>query len=71
MAINAILEALCDELAADGVPAPLAQSLTLAAVWYDLCRLAGEEPPAAVAALLDGPEGVAGELSRCQDVLAA
>ena len=55
MRINTILEALHDELAADGVPAPLGQSLTLAAVWCDLARLAGEEPPAAVAALLDQP----------------
>ncbi len=47
--------ALCAELAADGVPAPLAQPFTLAALWCDLCALAGEEPPAAVAALLDQP----------------
>ena len=53
--INALLEALRDELAAEGVPAPLAQSFTLAALWHDLARLAGEEPPSAVAALLDQP----------------
>ena len=57
MTINVILAALRDELAADGVPAPLSQSLTLAAVWADLARLAGEEPPAAVVALLGTPEG--------------
>ncbi len=55
MTINAILEALRDELAADGVPDALSQPLTLAALWYDLARLAGEEPPAAVVALLDQP----------------
>ncbi len=55
MTVNDALRALCDELAADGVPAPLAQSFTLAAVWADLARLAGEEPPAAVVALLDQP----------------
>ena len=59
MTINAILEALRDELAADGVPAPLAQRFTLAALWCDLARLAGEEVPAAVAALLDQPLDVA------------
>ncbi len=53
MNINAALRALCDELAADGVPAPLAQSFALAALWADLCALAGEVVPADVAALLD------------------
>ena len=56
MRINDILEALRDELAADGVPAPLGQSFTLAALWCDLVRLAGEDVPPAVAALLDAPE---------------
>ena len=55
MSINAALEALCAELAADGVPDPLAQRLTLAALWHDLAHLAGEDPPAAVAALVDAP----------------
>ncbi len=55
MTLNVLMAALCAELAADGVPAPLAQPLTLAAVWFDLARLAGEEPPADVAALLDQP----------------
>ena len=55
MTLNAILEALCDELAADGVPAPLAQPFTLAALWHDLARLAGEDVPADVAALVDQP----------------
>ena len=59
MSINDALRALCAELAADGVPAPLAQSFTLAALWCDLCALAGEDPPADVAALVDQPRDVA------------
>ena len=51
--VNELLRALVDELAAEGVPAPLTQSFTLAAVWLDLCRLAGEPPPAEVLAVLD------------------
>ena len=61
MTITDALRTLCDELAADGLPAPLAQSFTLAALWHDLARLAGEEPPAAVVELLGTPEVVAGE----------
>ena len=53
MTINEAMQALCDELAAGGVPAPLHQPFTLALVWADLCRIAGEEPPADVAALVD------------------
>ena len=52
MSINTLLSALVAELAADGVPAPLHQSFTLAAVWQDLARLAGEPLPAAVAAVV-------------------
>ncbi len=51
--INDLMRALVDELAAEGVPAPLVESFTLAAVWLDLCRLAGETPPAEVLAVLD------------------
>ena len=51
--INGLMRALVDELAAEGVPAPLGESFTLAAVWLDLCRLAGEAPPAEVLAILD------------------
>jgi hypothetical protein len=51
--INGLMRALLDELAAEGVPAPLRESFTLAAVWLDLCRLAGETPPAEVLAVLD------------------
>jgi hypothetical protein len=53
--IERLLRALLAELRAAGVPAPLGQPLTLAAVWADLARLAGEEMPADVLALLDGP----------------
>ncbi len=52
--INGLMRALVDELAAEGVPAPLGEQFTLAAVWLDLCRLAGETPPAEVLAVLDG-----------------
>jgi len=53
--IERLLRELLAELLAAGVPAPLGQRLTLAAVWVDLARLAGEEVPADVLALLDGP----------------
>ncbi len=55
MTVNELLQALVDNLAAGGVPHPLGQSFALANVWADLARLAGEEPPADVAALLDQP----------------
>ena len=51
--INELMRALMDELAAEGVPVPLGESFTLAAVWLDLCRLAGERPPAEALAVLD------------------
>ena len=51
--INELMRALLDELEAGGVPMPLAESFTLAAVWLDLCRLAGEAPPAEAVAILD------------------
>ena len=51
--INGLMRALVDELKAEGVPTPLGESFTLAAVWLDLCRLAGEPPPADVLAVLD------------------
>ena len=37
------------------VPDPLAQPCTLALLWTDLARLAGEPLPAEVAALVDAP----------------
>jgi len=55
MTINETLRALVAEMTAGDVPDPLAQPVTLALVWADLCRLAGEPLPAEVAALLDAP----------------
>lgn len=55
MMINATLRALLREMEACNVPDPLAQPLTLALVWADLCRLAGEPLPPDVAALLAAP----------------
>ena len=77
MTVNELLQALVDDLAAAGVPRPLGQPFTLASVWADLARLAGEEPPAAVVALVDDapiapadffdrPAWVAGEVVRRQ-----
>jgi len=43
MTINALMATLVAELAADEIPQPLAQRFTLAAIWADLARLAGEE----------------------------
>jgi len=40
--IERLLRELLAELHAAGVPAPLGQPLTLAAVWADLARLAEE-----------------------------
>ena len=51
--VNDLMRALVDELAAEGVPTPLREQFTLAAVWLDLCRLAGEPAPAEVLAVLD------------------
>jgi hypothetical protein len=59
MSVNDLLSRLCDELAEGDVPEPLAQAFTLAPLWLDLCRLAGEEPPAFLVALIDGPALVA------------
>jgi hypothetical protein len=56
MTINEAMAILVAELGAGGVPAPLAQPFTLAALWDDLARLAGEPVPPEVAALLDGRE---------------
>lgn len=51
--INDLMATLVAELEAGGIPDPTGQALTLGIVWADLCRLAGEEPPPAIAALLD------------------
>ena len=55
MSVNDVMAALCDELAEGDVGEPLGASFTLALLWLDLCRLAGEEPPAFLVALIDGP----------------
>lgn len=39
---------LVEELQAEGLNDPLAETFTLAALWDDLARLAGETPPPAV-----------------------
>ncbi len=51
--ITDLMQTLVADLAAEGVPHPAAHPFTLAVLWADLCRLAGEEPPAEVLALLD------------------
>jgi hypothetical protein len=53
MTINAAMALLVDELTEGDVPAPLTQEFTLANIWADLARLAGEEVPAEVLAILD------------------
>ena len=55
LTVSRALEMLVAELAAEEIAAPLAQRLTLASVAADLCRLAGERIPDAVADALDGP----------------
>jgi hypothetical protein len=46
---------LLAELAEEGVDAPLHRPLPLYAIWADLCRLAGEQEPPEVAAIVDAP----------------
>ncbi len=58
MTINDALQSLVADLAAEGIADPLAEPLTLAAVWHDLCHLTGEPLPSEVAALLDGPRPI-------------
>ena len=53
--LNALMAALVCELIENEVPHPLTQELSVFAVWSDLARLAGEEPPAHITALLDTP----------------
>ena len=59
MTVNDLIAALVDELAEELDAEPLGESFTLAPLWLDLCRLAGEEPPAFLTALVDGPALVA------------
>lgn len=53
MTVNAIMHALTAELIEGDVPDPLGQEFTLALIWCDLARLAGEVPPADVLAAAD------------------
>lgn len=46
--INRWMAQLVEELHDEGPDDPLARPITLAAVWSDLCRQAGESPPAAL-----------------------
>ena len=58
MTINDCMAALVAELAEGEVPRPLDQRFTLAAIWQDLARLAGEELPAEVAAVVEATVGL-------------
>ena len=44
--VTTLMTMLVAELAEEGIAAPLAQRFTLATIWTDLARLAGEELPA-------------------------
>ena len=54
MSVTDALTLLIEELAGD-VPDPLAERLTLATIWSDLARIAGEPVPMPVRLLIDGP----------------
>jgi hypothetical protein len=54
--INAVMTALLEELG-DEIPDILNAEFSLACLWADLCRIAGEPVPADVAAVLDAPLG--------------
>jgi hypothetical protein len=51
--INQCMTLLVQELEGEGIPTPLLCEFTLAAVWDDLARLAGETPPPAVRQLFE------------------
>ena len=57
MSINRCMGLLVEELRDDGMPDPLYQSFTLAAIWDDLCRTTGEQPHAVVRTLLEDAAG--------------
>lgn len=60
--MNAALFSLVADLYAEGVEDPLAEPLTLAAVWADLCALAHEPLPPVVARYLgEEPEPASAE----------
>jgi len=64
LSVNALMLALVAELHAEDVTAPLDERFTLAAIWADLARLAGEPFPAAIALALDSPIVPAGPVRR-------
>ena len=51
--INRLMALLLEELRDGGIPDPLTESFTFAALWDDLARLAGETPPTAVRQLYE------------------
>ncbi len=52
MTINEAMALLVEELTEGEIPQPLSKRFTLATVWCDLARLAGEELPAAAVAVV-------------------
>lgn len=67
MTINHWMARLVEELRAEEVPDPLAQVFLLARTSDDLCRLAGEEPPAEVRAVLGDETAATGSAPRRQE----
>lgn len=63
--INRTMTQLVDELRADDMADPLRERLLLAAIWDDLCRLAGETLPTHVRLALE--DSVSGDVPA-QDV---
>ena len=51
--VNGYMSRLLDELRAEGTPDPLGEQILVAAIWDDLCRLAGEVPPPQVRLVLE------------------
>ena len=60
MTVNEALRCLADELSEE-IPDLLTAPLSFGLLWLDLCRLAGEEPPADVAALIESPVAAAAD----------
>ena len=60
MTVNEALRRLADELSEE-IPDLLTAPLSFGLLWLDLCRLAGEEPPADVAALIESPVAAAAD----------
>ena len=58
MTINEALRRLADELSTE-IPDLLTAPLTFGLLWFDLAKIAGEEPPADIAALAETPVAAA------------